>query len=280
MTTLVAPPTERVVVLCPGPAAPRRAARHRKRFGGAVALNDVSVERRGEVHALVGENGAGQVDARQDRRRRAAPGRRRAPVDGTPVELAPARRARDGITVIAQELALVPAHRGRERLPRRRGAHARGVPSRRAPRRYVQLERASGFSLPPDARRRAACARRPAEGRDPARARPRRVASSSWTSPRPRSPVTDASCCTASSASSRHPGTPIVLVSHFLAEVLDLCDPVTILRDGELITYAPRRRTRPSGPRRRRCSGARSHRCSPPSRRRPGCARRCSSSAA
>jgi len=42
-----------------------------KHFGRVRALDGVSLAvRRGSIHALIGENGAGQVDSRQDHRRR------------------------------------------------------------------------------------------------------------------------------------------------------------------------------------------------------------------
>ena len=41
-----------------------------KSFDGTQALSDVSLDiRAGEVHALMGENGAGKVDARENPRR-------------------------------------------------------------------------------------------------------------------------------------------------------------------------------------------------------------------
>ncbi len=49
----------------------------RKEFPGTVANDDVDLDvRRGEVHALLGENGAGQVDA-DEHPLRPVPARRR-----------------------------------------------------------------------------------------------------------------------------------------------------------------------------------------------------------
>ena len=42
----------------------------------------------------------------------------------------------------------------------------------------------------------------------------------------------DAHSCTRSSARSRASGKTILLISHFLGEVLELADTVTVLRDG------------------------------------------------
>ncbi len=49
-----------------------------KRYGGVRALENVDFRcARGSIHAVLGENGAGQVDADQDRRGRRPAGRRR-----------------------------------------------------------------------------------------------------------------------------------------------------------------------------------------------------------
>lgn len=49
-----------------------------KTYPGVVALDDVSLEfEQGEVHALLGENGAGQIYAHQDNRGRDRAGRGR-----------------------------------------------------------------------------------------------------------------------------------------------------------------------------------------------------------
>ena len=57
----------------------------RKEFPGVVALDNVNLRiRRGTVHALMGENGAGKVDADEDHRRRLPARYRRDPPQGQP----------------------------------------------------------------------------------------------------------------------------------------------------------------------------------------------------
>ena len=159
-----------------------------KRYAGTSALDDVSLEiKAGTVHALVGANGAGQVDSRQGHRGR-RPSRRRRDVR---------RRARGEV----RDAARRARRRDRDDRP---GARARpamsvmenvflGIEPRRAgliqPAADAQAVRRARRAQRLRARRRrqrrVAAHRRPAEGRDPARRQQRRQGSSSWTS-RPR----------------------------------------------------------------------------------------------
>ena len=81
-----------------------------KRFGGTQALDDVSFEiKRGEVHALLGENGAGKstmikiISGVQSRDSGTII------FDGKAVNIKSPQQARaEGINVVYQELSLVP----------------------------------------------------------------------------------------------------------------------------------------------------------------------------
>ena len=81
-----------------------------KAYAGVPALVDASLElAAGEVHALMGENGAGKIDADQD------PGRRRRAdsatiaIDGAEVRLdSPHAAFAHGLRFIHQELNVVP----------------------------------------------------------------------------------------------------------------------------------------------------------------------------
>ncbi len=82
-----------------------------KRFGGITALSDARLSARaGEVHALLGENGAGKSHADPDPRRRHPPRRRRASCStARPIaRRAPTRPGAAGIAAVFQELSLIP----------------------------------------------------------------------------------------------------------------------------------------------------------------------------
>ena len=87
-----------------------RATGLRKRFDGVEVLHGVDLELRpGEVHALVGENGAGKSTIINLLSGRLRPDEGLLELDGVPVELAnPLAARRAGISVIAQELEVVP----------------------------------------------------------------------------------------------------------------------------------------------------------------------------
>jgi ABC-type sugar transport system ATPase subunit len=82
----------------------------KKRFDGLEVLHGVDIEvHAGEVHALVGENGAGKSTVINLLSGRLRPDEGHIELDGIPVEFRnPLAARRAGISVIAQELELVP----------------------------------------------------------------------------------------------------------------------------------------------------------------------------
>ena len=92
------------------PAPVMEAERITKRFGGALALDDVSlVMERGRVHALVGENGAGKSTLGRIISGIIRPDHGELRLSGRVVRLATPRDARrEGIAAVSQELTLVP----------------------------------------------------------------------------------------------------------------------------------------------------------------------------
>ena len=206
-----------------------------KRFPGVVALQDVSLHlRRGEVLALTGENGAGQVHADQDAGRRPARRTRaRSWSTAAPVRFAVRpRRAAAGHRAHppGADAGAEPRHR-RQHLPRQRGgpagllaplpqrSHARGGRGAAA--------RGSACTTRPRRPSRTPHRRRDADGRDRQGAR----------SARARIIVMDEPTSSLTAAESeqlfqivrqlRAEGIAIVYISHRMEEVLDLADRVT-----------------------------------------------------
>ena len=202
-----------------------------KSFGGVAALTDVSLEvLPGEVHALLGENGAGKstlmnvatgtirptpepwcsraVDRHPRPSRSGAPGHRlRAP--------APCCDARsDGVREPARRASAVGASRGA--VTRGDGPRAPGA---RRPAASI-----SPIASRPCPSRGSICSRSPRRSRSTRR-------SLSWTSRPPRWARTRSNCCSGLSGSGG-PGTSVVYITHRLAEVRELADRVTVLRDG------------------------------------------------
>ena len=119
-----------------------------KRYSSTKALDDVSLEiDAGTVHALVGANGAGKSTLGKIIGGLVRPDDGQIEVDGRPVKYAtPSDARKDGIALIAQELALVPHLTVMENVflgvePRRRGFVAR----RQMQQQYARARRALGL---------------------------------------------------------------------------------------------------------------------------------------
>ncbi|HLK75095.1 MAG TPA: sugar ABC transporter ATP-binding protein [Streptosporangiaceae bacterium] len=212
-----------------------------KSFGGVRALDGISLTiERGSIHALVGENGAGKSTLGKILAGVIAPDRGQLLIGGEPVAFRSPREAiLRGIVLIAQELSIAPALSVAENVflgtePRRAGFVAR----RALRRRYDELAAAAGFELRGDL-----------PGRGLRTADQQKVEILRALCRDARLIVMDepTGALGQSDAGRLHEvirrlaagGTTIVLVSHFLREVAELADQVTILRDGRLVRTAP-----------------------------------------
>jgi rhamnose transport system ATP-binding protein len=211
-----------------------------KRFGGVRALEEVSLSVvRGSVHALVGENGAGKSTLGSIVAGALGADSGQLLLNGLPVAFRSPREALErGVARIAQEPSIVPqlsvaenVHLGSE--PRRLGFVAR----RALAGRYRDLAESAGFDLP---------GRMPAQGLRTAEQQ--KVEILRALSREAEIIVMDepSAALTGPETQQLHEiirglaarGTTIVLISHFLGEVLTLADSVTVLRDGKLVRTA------------------------------------------
>jgi rhamnose transport system ATP-binding protein len=212
-----------------------------KRYGGVAALKGVTLSvRRGSVHALVGENGAGKSTLGKILAGVVRPDGGEIRVDGRPVSFRGPRDALGaGVTIIAQELALVPARSVRENVflglePARAGILQSGALAAR----YQQLAERVGFELPGSALVRDL---RLADRQKVEIMRAIARQASVIVMDEPTAALTDeeteqlAGIVRDLAAA----GTTIVYISHFLDHVLALADTVTVLKDGALVRTSP-----------------------------------------
>jgi simple sugar transport system ATP-binding protein/ribose transport system ATP-binding protein len=212
-----------------------------KSFGSTRALDRVTLEiRAGSVHALVGENGAGKSTLGKILGGTIAPDQGELLLRGDPVAFGSPREAlAHGIALVAQELALVPRLTVAQNVflgvePRRAGV----IDPRALAARFDRLVGSTGFDLPAGALVGGlSLARQQQVEILRALARDAELI------------VLDEPTASLSGAEADRlheivrrlaaSGSTVVLVSHYLREVLDLADTVTILRDGRLVRTAP-----------------------------------------
>lgn len=214
-----------------------------KHFGGVHALSDITLSiTPGQVHALVGENGAGKSTLGKIIIGALRPDAGAMQVSGRHVEYHSPRDAlADGVTGIAQEIALVPARSVMENVflgqqPSRLGV----VSHKRLRQRYVELEERTNFNLriDPDA-----------EVGTLSLADQQQVEILRALARNAKVVVMDESTAALAKTEAkqvfdvvrqlRRNGTTVIYISHFLQEVLDLADHITVLRDGRLVKSVP-----------------------------------------
>jgi ABC-type sugar transport system ATPase subunit len=212
-----------------------------KRFGGSLAIDDVNLMiERGSIHCLVGENGAGKSTLGKIIAGVHAPDAGELRVAGRPVSYrSPHHALRDGITLIAQELALVGARTAIENvllgIESRRGP---AVATRRMSARYDELLDRVGFRIPANAQVRTL---RPAQQMEVEilRALARDVDLIVMDEPTAALTADEADKLFKVIRGLKANGTTIVYVSHRLKEILDLGDAVSVFKDGHLVHSAP-----------------------------------------
>lgn len=212
-----------------------------KSYSGVSVLRDVDLDiAPGEVHGLVGENGAGKSTLLKILGGAVRADSGSVQFDGIPVHLGRPRDAiAHGVSLISQEGTLVPARPVVENVFLARWSQRGGFRQRKIDRqRYDTLIKTTGFDIDPAARvdtlptgvqQQVEILRSLARGarvlaldeptavlaeheKDNLLALIRRLAAS---------------------------GTTIILVSHFLDEVLSVADRITVLRDGKLVATGP-----------------------------------------
>lgn len=212
-----------------------------KSFGGLPVLSDIDlVLEPGSVHALVGENGAGKSTLSKIIAGIYTADTGDLLIDGEEQSLGTPREALDrGIAAIAQELALVPGLSVAENVYLGREPRTLGWVNRRKLRAaYLALAERTGFTLDPDA---LVGSLRTADQQkvEILRALARGASLIIMDEPTAALSAHDTELLHGVVRQLAASGHTVLLISHFLSEVLELCDTVTILRDGRLIRTAP-----------------------------------------
>jgi rhamnose transport system ATP-binding protein len=208
-----------------------------KSFGATQAVTDVSLRiERGSVHALVGENGAGKSTLGKIVAGVFSPDRGVMRVNGASLRLRSPRDAlAHGIAAVAQELVLIPGLSVAENVflgiePRRLGM----TRSRALRQRFDALVDAAGFEVPADQPVGSLGTARRQEV-EILRALSRAAQLIVMDEPSAALSAEETQTLHAIIRSISGAGGTVLLVSHFLREVLELADTVTILRDGALV---------------------------------------------
>ena len=212
-----------------------------KHFGGTQALSNVTVSVRvGSVHALVGENGAGKSTLGKIIAGVLAPDEGQLLVRGGPVSLRSPREALEhGIATIGQEPSVVPHLSVAENVFLGAEPRSFGTVRRRALRkRYELLVGSAGFDLRGDVPAGAL----PIAGQQEVeilRALSRAAEVVIMDEPTAALSAQETTRLHEIVKSLAAQGKTILLISHFLREVLELADTVTVLRDGRVVCTTP-----------------------------------------
>jgi ABC-type sugar transport system ATPase subunit len=211
-----------------------------KRFGGVQAVQSASlVITRGTIHAIVGENGAGKSTVGKIIAGVITPDEGKLLVRGEPVKFHSPREALDdGIAMVGQEASIVPGLSAYENVLL--GAESRRVGfirRRELRRRYTELTDRAGFGVP--LRRRGGTLRTADQQKiEILRALSRDAELLVLDEPTAALSAPEAEHLHGIVRNLASLGKTVILVSHFLGEVLALADAVTVMRDGQIVRTA------------------------------------------
>jgi ABC-type sugar transport system ATPase subunit len=212
-----------------------------KWFGGVHAVSDVSVRiEPGTIHAIVGENGAGKSTLGKVLSGSLRPDQGEVRLNGEVHRFHSPRDALGaGIATIAQEIALVPGMTVAQNVFLGIEARRAGFVQRKSLRRQTRaLSREAGFDLPPD--QVVSRLRLPDQQKtEILRSIARQASTIVMDEPTAALGRLDAEKLHVVIRKLRDSGRTVVLISHFLDEVLALADTVTVLRDGKHVRTAP-----------------------------------------
>ncbi len=208
-----------------------------KRFGGTVALDDVDVAiQRGHVHAIVGENGAGKSTLGKAIAGVHTPDEGTISIDGVVVDIrSPHIALRHSITMVAQELSLLDGRSVVDNV-------FLGIESGRGlvlnPKsdieRFHALADEHGFELDPTAKvGNLSVAQK--QKVEILRALAREAQVIIMDEPTARLSSVEAASLANTVRRLAATGVTVVFVSHFLDEVLDVADDITVMRNGGIV---------------------------------------------
>ena len=211
-----------------------------KRFGATQALDSVSLHiESGEIHALVGENGAGKSTLGKIIGGLYIQDRGELLIDGEYIhKWDPPLALAAGIATIQQELSLVPARSVAENVFLGIEWSRFGVITGSELQRYEQLETEVGFGIPPHVN---VGSLRLADQQkvEILRALARNARLIIMDEPTSSLTKDETDRLHDVIADLKREGRTIVYVSHFLDDVLEVADRVTIMRDGVITRTAP-----------------------------------------
>lgn len=208
-----------------------------KSFGGVAALNDITLTiKAGEIHSLVGENGAGKSTLGKIISGIISPDSGTLSLNDQVMEFGSPRDAlAHGIVTIAQELAIVPALTVAENVLLGDEPRARGFIKRRQLRkRFDDLAKKVGFEFSADTIA-GTLSIADQQKVEILRALSRNASVIIMDEPTAALSRVESQALHGVIRSLAAEGKTVILISHFLSEVLSLSHTITVLRDGHLI---------------------------------------------